>query len=127
MNSNVSCPVELTLKYPSICFTGGDGLHSSTRRSIKIQGFILYVFSDCANLEVIFDSRFWNISVDGFIYTDKTFLSNLKKMFLSIGFSQKAIDTVEYSEMDMQGKNYIHLDIGLQFCIEFSNLPDVIR
>ena len=63
-------------------------------------------------LQVYFNTDTWDIETDGLIYTDKTFLAELKAFLTAQGFDCSDLD---YSEQGMQGYDYVSLDTGANF------------
>ena len=57
----------------------------------------------------------WNNDGFGLICTDKLWLKEFKKGMQSIGFSVLAVRDIKYGEKDMQGENYVSLDVGVDF------------
>lgn len=62
-----------------------------------------------------FTADSWNIDAHGLIYKDKGWLKDFKAGLRELGFSIKAVQNVRYSEKDMQGHNFVSLDIGPAF------------
>lgn len=54
----------------------------------------------------------------GIIYTDKNWIKDLKSYLTSLGYSNKAVKEVDYSEAGMQRTNYVSLDVGKVFLKE---------
>jgi len=79
--------------------TGGDGHWSKEKRKVGI----LDVEIGMNEMRVYFDTSTWDVKKHGLIYTDETFLSELKKIVNRVDF--------DYSENGLQGNNYVHFDV----------------
>lgn len=106
--------------------TDGRGYWSTTVKTVNINRVRLaYVNEegDFGELRAYFDPREWNTNEDGLIYTDMmwkhSFLTCMENV---MGFSPNAILDLSYSEMGMQGENYVSMDVGPQFILECSAL-----
>lgn len=102
--------------------TDGRGYWSKTIKTVPINRVALaYIDEDhtYGELRAYFDHEEWNINEDGLIYTDMmwkhSFLTCMENV---MGFSPDAILDVSYSEMGMQGDNYVSMDVGGQFITE---------
>lgn len=62
-----------------------------------------------------FTSGSWNNDAYGLIYTDKLWMKEFKAALRTIGFSQKAVQNISFSEQGMQGSNYVSMDVGPAF------------
>lgn len=105
--------------------TDGRGFWSSKQKEIKVIEIELlskHVYKNgfFGELAVYFEG--WNVSTDGLIYTDPLFLKELKDSFKKLGFSDSALERIEYSEQGMQGDDYVSLDVWDNFIVEFGNL-----
>lgn len=99
----------------TIFSTSGDGYWSDVVKPVLITNMrVAYVNDegDFGELRVFFDTKFWDVNVDGLIYTDKQFLSDLREFCDKQGLVGA---DVEYSEQGMQGDNYVSLDVGKAF------------
>ena len=95
--------------------TSGTGLWSEVVKTVKCTGHSVPYTNeenDFGELCVYFDTRTWKTEKHGLIYTDKLFLTELRKYLTSIGFCG---DDVGYSEQGMQGDDYVSLDVGGEF------------
>jgi len=97
--------------------TGGDGLWSSSVKSVKTTELELDATKDAdgkmwGELQIEFDTSSWNINEDGLIYTDKTFMNELRAELNFLGLIG---DDVTYSEQGMQGNDYVSCDVGTEF------------
>lgn len=99
---------------PTIFSTMGNGLWSRTAKPVLITDMRLaYVNDDCdfGELRVYFDTAYWDVNVDGLIYTDKGFYADLQAFIKQQGL---VVDLC-YSEQGMQGTDYVSLDVGREF------------
>jgi hypothetical protein len=99
----------------TIFSTNGKGYWSNVAKPVLITNMrVAYVNDegDFGELRVFFDTKFWDVNVDGLIYTDKQFLSDLREFCDKQGLVGA---DVEYSEQGMQGDNYVSLDVGKAF------------
>ncbi len=99
----------------TIFSTSGDGYWSNVVKPVLITNMrVAYVNdeNDFGELRVYFDTKFWDVNVDGLIYTDSGFMTDLRNFLAVQGLNN--LD-VEYSEQGMQGDNYVSLDIGKAF------------
>jgi hypothetical protein len=95
--------------------TAGDGYWSNAERAVTITDMRLgYVADekDFGELCVFFDTKTWDVNVDGLIYTDSDFLNELQ---LFLNMHGLAGSDVDYSEQGMQGDDYVSLDVGKAF------------
>jgi hypothetical protein len=69
-------------------------------------------------LRAYFDPAEWNVDNDGLIYTDQAWMSNFREWMYTLGFSDAALDDIDYSEQGMQGDNYVSMDVGSDFIRE---------
>ena len=106
--------------------TDGRGHWSNTVKTVQINRVCMAYINeegDFGELRAYFDPRDWNTDEDGLIYTDMmwkhTFLTCIENV---MGFSPDAILDVSYSEMGMQGDNYVSMDVGAQFILECNAL-----
>lgn len=60
-------------------------------------------------VRVYFDPIEWDVSKNGFIYTDQLFLFMLKKHLKAD--NKTYWNKIDYSEQGMQGKDYVSFDI----------------
>lgn len=71
-------------------------------------------------LRAYFKSKHWSVEEHGLIYTDDLWLSTFKDALGGLGFSQKALDALDYSEQGLQGDNYVSLDVHDRFIEEYA-------
>lgn len=119
------------IKKPIVCKTDGKGLWSPCKRTITIRRIELdYIPSDIewvrqfskelyVTFRVYFTKKDWNIHKHGFIYTDNSFIRDLRKqmnalpMFRNV-FTTRGHAAVDYTEQGMQGDNYVSVDVLLK-------------
>lgn len=104
--------------------TYGNGLWSDEARKVTHSRAKLMFYLDreqeyfASELRVFFPKKCWDISKHGLIYTDKNWIKEIKRGLSNLGYSQKAIRKVDYSEQGMQGDNYVSLDVDQSFVKE---------
>jgi hypothetical protein len=116
-----------------ICTTDGKGYWSTIKKSVTLTKLQIssvnksgLLDSDHGELRVYFDPTTWEATTrqmkggDGLIYTDKRWMREFRKLLISYGFSKEAVkeENLSYSEMGMQGVDYVSLDIGKEFLLE---------
>ena len=114
-NAGVFRTNDAGIKTNAILNTDGNGYWSNVSRKVRITALSVPYTNeenDFGELRVYFDTRTWKTEKHGLIYTDKLFLTELRKYLTSIGLCGK---DVSYSEQGMQGDNYVSLDIGEKF------------
>lgn len=96
---------------------GKRGLWNTTAKAVRIKDMkVGYIDDDFApgkhptfgELRVYFDTKTWDTSKDGLIYTDRGWLKELREFLDSHGLPGKDVD---YSEQGMQDDVYVSLDI----------------
>lgn len=95
--------------------TDGKGYWSRAQKTVEITDMrVTYVNDerDFGELRVYFNTKDWDVNVDGLIYTDKLFLSQLREFLDQQGLQGRDVD---YSEQGMQGDNFVSLDVGKKF------------
>jgi hypothetical protein len=98
----------------TILSTCGDGYWSNVAKPVLVTDMQLgYVNDegDFGELRVYFDTEFWDVNVDGLIYTDSQFYADLQQLIKAQGL---VVDLC-YSEQGMQGDDYVSLDVGKEF------------
>ena len=102
--------------------TDGNGYWSKAVKTVPINRVRLAYLNEEENfgeLRAYFDTKEWDVNTDGLIYTDMmwkhSFLTCMENV---MGFSPDAILDISYSEMGMQGNNYVSMDVGEQFILE---------
>lgn len=88
--------------------TDGKGLWSN-----KVKAVELVAIEVLPNeLRVYFDIQTWDVSKDGLIYTDQTFLRELQAYLKTTNdIPQRSVANIDYSEAGMQGDDFVSLDI----------------
>jgi len=101
--------------------TNGRGYWSSTAKLVTVNRVRLAYLDDdgeFGELRAYFDPKEWNVDNDGLIYTDQAWMSNFREWMNTLGFSDAALDDIDYSEQGMQGDNYVSMDVGSDFIRE---------
>jgi hypothetical protein len=95
--------------------TAGNGLWSGEERAVTVTDMKLgYVSDDLdfGELCVYFNTKTWDVTKHGLIYTDRQFLRELREFLDAHGLPGADVD---YSEQGMQGRNYVSLDVCEDF------------
>ena len=101
--------------------TGGDGLWSTAVKDVFVRGIGMYVglhddgegyFYD-GDLAIHYNEDTWNDEEDGLIYTDKTFLKQVKEFLIDNGFDTEAVNNIDYSEQGMQDDERVSCDANI--------------
>ena len=98
--------------------TDGRGYWSRTAKPVEVTKLTVdYVNDegDFGELRVHFAASSWKVAAEGLIYTDRLFISELRKELVAAGFSKAAAADVDYSEQGMQGDTYVSCDVGKKF------------
>ena len=98
--------------------TNGKGYWSNTATAVDITKLDLQYVSnerDFGELCVYFTKASWDTAVDGLIYTDKLFMTELRAYLQTIGFTEAEANDVNYSEQGMQTDAYVSCDVGAVF------------
>ena len=98
--------------------TNGRGYWSNTATAVDIESLRLQYCNyerDFGELCVHFASYSWDTAVDGLIYTDKQFMTELRAYLQTIGFTEAEANDVSYSEQGMQTDAYVSCDVGAVF------------
>ena len=98
--------------------TDGTGYWSRTAKAVDIVDMrVTYINDerDFGELRVYFavddfTANCWDVSVEGLIYTDRQFRTELNAFLAAQGLC-----AVDYSEQGMQGDNYVSCDVGEEF------------
>ena len=104
-----------------ITHTNGRGYWSTVSGCVKIDRVRLAYLDDeldFGELRAYFDAREWNTNTDGLIYTDPTWIQSFRNCMATLGFSESALQDIDYSEAGMQGSNYVSMDVGGDFVRE---------
>lgn len=95
--------------------TNGKGYWSRAQKTVQITDMrVPYVNDekDFGELRVYFNTKDWDVNVDGLIYTDRQFMLELREFLNAQGLQGADVD---YSEQGMQGDNYVSCDVGEKF------------
>ena len=98
--------------------TNGNGYWSNKRKAVDIEKLDLQYCTaekDFGELCVYFTSASWDTAVDGLIYTDKLFRTELRAYLQTLGFTEAEANDVSYSEQGMQTDEYVSCDVGAKF------------
>lgn len=117
-----------------ICNTDGSGLWSKSKKMVAITKLQISSVNESnlfdskyGELRVYFDRVTWQTSTwqkndgrDGLIYTDKQWMTEFRKLLIANGFSKEAVieKHLSYSEMGMQGNDYVSMDVSKEFLLE---------
>ena len=98
--------------------TNGNGYWSNKRKAVDVTKLDLQYCTaekDFGELCVYFTKASWDTAVDGLIYTDKLFRTELRAYLQTLGFTEAEVNDVNYSEQGMQTDNYVSCDVGAVF------------
>ena len=98
--------------------TNGKGYWSNKATAVDITKLDLQYCTaerDFGELCVHFASYSWDTAVDGLVYTDKLFMTELRAYLQTIGFTEAEANDVNYSEQGMQTDEYVSCDVGAVF------------
>ena len=98
--------------------TNGKGYWSNKRKAVDVTKLDLQYCTaekDFGELCVYFTKASWDTAVDGLIYTDKLFMTELRAYLQTIGFTEAEANDVSYSEQGMQTDEYVSCDVGAAF------------
>lgn len=105
-----------TMKVDKVFNTDGDGFWSNQVKSV----FVTYIEVPYINEEfshgemrLYFDENTWNVTENGYIYTDRGFLNEVLEYIHEI--FGKTVNDINYSERGMQQNNYVSFDVGKDF------------
>lgn len=122
------------MKKIGVCCTDGSGIWTSVRASVRLVGLdIAYLDDDSlvastfGELRAYYPPEDWDWDNDGLIYTDKGWMADLRKLLMNRGFSQLAVESIEYSEQGMQGRDYVSMDVGDPFIIECDKFMNFVE
>lgn len=103
---------------------GGNGLWSSEIKDVLITRLQQKYVSESGHgyFDAYFTKKSWNPYKCGLIYTDRTFIQELRKTLVVLGFSEKVVKHLTYTEQGMQGDNYVSLEANAAFCKEFTRI-----
>lgn len=105
----------------AVLHTAGDGYWSDVAKAVRITEVKLFAtkYNDgdmFGELCVHFNTNDWRVDKDGLIYTDSTFMEELRVFLYTLGYEGS---DVSYSEQGMQGDNYVSCDVGTDFIISY--------
>jgi len=95
--------------------TNGRGYWSNVAKTVEIVDMYVCCVGedkDFGELRVVFNTQDWDVNVDGLIYTDKQFMTEMRAFLTAHGLAGA---DVEYSEQGMQGDDYVSCDIEDKF------------
>ena len=98
--------------------TNGKGYWSNKRKAVDVTKLDLQYCTaekDFGELCVYFTKASWDTAVDGLVYTDKLFMTELRAYLQTIGFTEAEANDVNYSEQGMQTDEYVSCDVGAVF------------
>lgn len=113
------------MKVDFVCKTDGNGLWSREKKEVNIKAIYINYRDeqeDFGELVAVFDARKWQLSKHGLIYTDKLWIREFRKNLKALGFSDKAVKDVDYSEQGMQSDNYVSMSVGKKFLSEWDEI-----
>jgi hypothetical protein len=104
-----------------VTHTNGRGYWSTVSGCVKINRVRLAYLDDdgeFGELRAYFDRAEWDTDKDGLIYTDPAWIESFINCMATLGFSESALQDIDYSEQGMQGDNYVSMDVGADFVRE---------
>lgn len=118
LNSNVSCK-HYDRNVNFYCNVDGTGHWSRHSRKVKHEKISLTVTWEknysitpgSAEFRVYFFNKEWDVEKVGLIYTDPKWIMELKNNLSLLGFSDKSLKGLNYSEQGMQGDDYVSMDV----------------
>ena len=116
------------IKFNTTLTTSGTGYWSTIRKNVRATGMEVSYINDertFGELRVYFDTATWDTAVDGLIYTDKQFRTELRAYLQTLGFAAEEANDVSYSEQGMQGDNYVSCDVGKKFLANWFDIVDI--
>lgn len=107
--------------------TSGKGFWSPVAKTVKCVSMVAESLAsdgdrEFGELRVYFDTKSWDVSKHGLIYTDPAFLDALRAALNDFGFEPEAVDDVQYSEQGMQGDDYVSFDVCEDFLPEYRRM-----
>ena len=97
--------------------TDGKGYWSNVVKDVFVTSIGMYISTEqddnsfCdGDLAVNYTEATWDNNVDGLIYTDKTFLAQVKEFLIAQGFNAEAVNDISYSEQGMQDDERVSCD-----------------
>ena len=105
--------------------TNGNGYWSNKAKAVDVTKLDLQYISnerDFGELCVYFTKASWDTAVDGLVYTDKLFRTELRAYLLTLGFTELEVNDISYSEQGMQSEEYVSFDVGAKFIAGLTRL-----
>lgn len=102
----------------------GKGLWTDVEASVDVKS-IDVEYDDEGNYgeaRVYFDTSTWDVKKNGLIYTDPSFIKELRALLMGAGFTHAGVNDIEYSEQGMQGVDYVSLDVGKKFGSDYAKV-----
>lgn len=104
--------------------TSGNGMWSNHARPVTItklelEGDFEAGFDPNFGLSAVFPRRQWDVDKHGLIYADVAWLAQFRERLVEAGFSADAVASLQFTEHGMQGRDYVSLECGEQFAVEF--------
>ena len=105
--------------------TDGEGYWSNVAKNVRVTDMGMYVSTQADEDErcdgdfyVLYDEATWNNSVDGLIYTDKTFIAYVREKMYDVlyamgcdeEFAHELVADISYSEQGMQDDGRVSCD-----------------
>ena len=111
----------------TFCKTNGRGYWSEAVRDVNITKCgVAYINDegDFGELRVYFNTKTWDVKELGLIYTDAQFMKDFKAILKTkLGFTDKELKQISYSEQGMQGNTYVSMDLlGADVINKFNSL-----
>jgi len=107
--------------------TNGLGYWSNKRKAVDVTKLDLQYCNpekDFGELCVYFTQASWDTAVDGLIYTDKLFRTELRAYLQTLGFTEAEVNDISYSEQGMQDEEYVSFDVGAKFIAGLERLDE---
>lgn len=101
--------------------TDGKGLWTKFEKTVTVVRVELAYTNDegdFGELRAYFDTKSWDCTETGLIYTDPRWIGEFRGLMRSLGFTRKACEDITYSEQGMQEYNYVSMDVGEDFMRE---------
>ena len=121
------------MKNVGVCCTDGSGYWSDIGAAVVITHLDLAYLDDetlftstFGELRAYFDPKTWDIE-EGLIYTDEGWIRDFCDLLIKKGFSERAVESVCYSEQGMQGRDYVSMDVGDTFIIECDKFMNFVE
>lgn len=102
----------------------GKGLWTDVEASVDVKS-IDVEYDDEGNYgeaRVYFDTTTWDVEKNGLIYTDPSFIEELRELLMSVGFTRAGVENISYSEAGMQDIDYVSFDVGKSFSKDYAKV-----